>query len=125
VTAETSAPAAAELPRPWGRALWIAAGTLWVPTVVPLALGMLSGSSHALQGYLLFLPTIPGILAPVLFGLDDFWFVLVAVLPTLAMFGGLAVAAREMPRGLLYVVQGVVMTLIAFEAIGFAYALRA
>jgi hypothetical protein len=124
VTAQTVAPAVAALPRPWGRALLIAAGTVWVPTAVPLAFGMLGESSSALR-YLLFLPAIPGVITPVLRGLDGFWFVLAAVVPTLLAFGGLAVAVRRLPRALLHIVQGLLMTLIALEAIGFANALRA
>ena len=124
MTAEASASAAGgELPRSWRRALWIAAGTLWVPTAVPLVLGMPGDSGGALRDYLLSLPLIPGIVVPVLCGLDGFWLVLAAALPALAAFGVLAVLARELPRPLLYVVQGVVMTLVACESIGFAYAL--
>lgn len=120
-----TAVAAETLPRPRARAFAIAAATLWLPTAAPMVLGIMRDSHSAATSYLLFLPTIPGVIFPVLLGLDDLWFVLAAAAPTLAALAALYAAARELPRRWLHAAQGLAMALVALEAIGFAHALCA
>lgn len=103
----------------------VAAGTLWLPVLVPLLTGMLRDCDHCLQNYLLCCVLVPGILAPVLLGLDDAWFVVVGGATTLVLFVGLWVALHELPRWWRWALQAVVVLAISFEAIGFAHALRA
>jgi len=113
------------LPRPRRRALGIAAGTLWLPCLLPIVLGMLRDCGHCMETYLKMFAMVPGVIVPVLLRLEDVWFGVVAVAVTLGALGGLYAAAREMPRGLLYALQGVVMVLVGVESIGLVAALRA
>jgi hypothetical protein len=68
VTAGAAAPAPG---LPWRRALVRAAAMVWLPTLAPVVTGMLSGCGHCATTYWLSLPTVPGLLAPVLLQLDD------------------------------------------------------
>jgi hypothetical protein len=105
------------------RALAHAAAALWLPVAVPLLLGM-PADAGARADYLGSAPIVPCILAPVLLGLEA-WFVVVGGAATLVAFAVLALALRELPRVLGAALQAVVAVAVAFEAIGFAYALSA
>jgi hypothetical protein len=122
VTARTAAP---PLGMPWRTALLRAATVLWLPPLVPVGLGLLADCGHCGATYLLLLPIVPGVLVPVLLGLDDAWFGIAGAAVTLALFGVVAVALRELPRALAIATQALVSAAVAFEAIGLAYALRA
>ncbi len=114
------------LPRPRRTALLHAAATLWVPVLAPVGLGMLgNGSAQAATHFWLGSPIVPGVLVAVLVHADGVWFVLAALLPTLALFLGLYLAAREVPARLLYTIELAIVLLVAFQAIGFLYALQA
>jgi hypothetical protein len=109
----------------WRHAMQRAACTLWLPVLVPVVTGMLRDCSHCLTNYLLCSPLVPGILVPVLCNLDGAAFFVVGGVMTLLLFALVALLLRELPRGFGYVAQAIVTVLIAFEAIGFAGALRA
>ncbi len=102
-----------------------AAAVSWLPALAPIVTGMLRDCGQCLQAYLLSLPLVPGILAPVLLGLDDTLFFVAGGAATLALFGGLTVALRELPRALGLALQATVVLGVAFAAIGYANALRA
>lgn len=102
-----------------------AAGALWLPVLVPLATGMLRGCGHCQASYLLSLPLVPGVLPPALVGLDGAAFFVAAGVVTLAAFAALAAALHALPRALGHVVAGLAAAAVAFEAIGYAHALRA
>ncbi len=110
---------------PWRAALWRAAAASWLPTLVPILFGLLRDCGHCQGSYLLSLPIVPGVLLPALCQLDDAWFFVVGGATTLALFAGLALLLRELPVRLGWVAQGLAAVLVAFEAIGFAMALRA
>jgi hypothetical protein len=121
-----NAPAAANhLGLPARRALLHAAAALWLPALVPIVTGMLRGCPHCQESYLVSLPIVPGILAPVLLNLDDAPFVVCGAAVTLGLLAVLALLLYELPRGLALAVQIVAAVAITFEAIGFAHALRA
>lgn len=103
----------------------VAALTLWVPVLVPIVTGMLGGSSHALQNYLLCLPLVPGIIVPTLLQLDDAWYMIVAGLATLLLFAVVCWLLSRLRRGPAIAVQVAVVLAVTFEAIGFANALLA
>lgn len=116
----------AVLPRPRAVALRHAALTLWAPALVPVLLGMLgNGSSHAASSFWQMFPLVPGAIFGALTGFQGVWFVLAAAGPTLFAFGGLYLAAREMPPRLLCGVETLVVALVALEAIGLVCALKA
>jgi hypothetical protein len=98
---------------------------LWLPVLVPIATGVLRGCGHCQTSYVLSVPVVPGVLVPAMLGLDDAAFVVVAGAATLAAFAVLTIALHELPRWLGHVVQGLAAVLVAFEAIGYAHALRA
>ena len=120
-----AAATAPQLGLPARRALVRAVLVVWLPALVPIATGTLRGCGHCLQSYLLSLPLVPGVLAPVLLGLDDAVFFVVAGVVTLLVFVVTALAVYELPRPLARVVELVVVLAVAFEAIGYANALRA
>ncbi|MFY9343075.1 MAG: hypothetical protein WAT39_11330 [Planctomycetota bacterium] len=106
-------------------ALLQAACTVWLPVLTPVVTGMLRGSTHAQQMYLLSFPLVPGILVPVLLNLDDAWFFIAGGVVTLALFAVVVLALRELPRKFGFAVQAVVVLAVAAEAIGYTNALRA
>lgn len=110
----------AALPRPRPRALLLAAGTVWLPCLLPVVFGQLSDAGGAFYVYLALVPIVPGGLVAMLMQLDDAAFVVAAALPTLLLFGGVYAAARRWPRLGLYVAQTLVIALVAFEAVVFA-----
>jgi hypothetical protein len=101
-----------------------AALTLWLPVVVPLVTGMLRDCDHCLQNYLLSLPLVPGILVPVLLGLDDALFFVVGGAATLLCFATVW-AVLQLPSPWHRVLQVVVVLAVTAESIGYATALRA
>jgi hypothetical protein len=102
-----------------------AALVVWLPALAPLASGTLRGCGDCQTRYLLALPTVPGVLVPVLCGLDDAWFFLAGGVAALGLFGLVALCLHELPRLPARVVQVLVVLAVAGEAIGFAHALRA
>jgi hypothetical protein len=119
-----NAAAAPTLGLPARTAMLRAVFTLWLPVAVPLVTGMLSGCGHCSTTYLLCAPIVPGILAGVLFDLQEAWFFVVGGLVTLAMWALLALLLRELPRAFGHVVQGIAALAITAASIGFAQALR-
>ena len=111
--------------RSWRRAFGLAALTVWLPVLVPFVGGPLRECGHCLQTFLLFLPMVPGALAPTLLQVPGSWFFVVGGLVTLLGFGMLAVVLRELPRPWSLGVQVAVAIGIAAEAWGFAWLLRA
>ncbi|MCK5943967.1 MAG: hypothetical protein KAI24_18425 [Planctomycetes bacterium] len=107
------------------RALAIAAGTLWLPCLLPIVLGLLRDCSHCMHTFLAMFLMVPGVIVPVLLRLEDVWFGEAGAAVTLAVFAGLYAAARELPTRWLYALQVVAMLLIGLEAVGLAMALRA
>ena len=103
----------------------IAALTLWLPVLVPIVTGMLGGSRHAFESYLLCLPLVPGILVPTLLQLDDAPYMIVAGLATLLLFALVCWALARLPRRPAITVQVAVVLAVTFEAIGFANSLLA
>lgn len=102
-----------------------AALALWLPVLAPLAAGMFRDCGHCAVTYLLSLPLVPGTIVPALLRLDDAAFVAVAGLATLAAFAGVWWLLARLRRPWTWVVQAIVALLVAFEAIGYANALRA
>lgn len=102
-----------------------AAATPWLPCLLPPVLGLLRGCSHCVGTYWKMSALAPGVIAPVLLLLDDLWFGVGGTVATLAALGVLYLAAREMPRRLLYGVAVVAMLAVGFEAVGLSHALRA
>lgn len=113
------------LPRARKRALWIAVGTLWLPCLMPIVLGILRDCSHCMITYLQLFAIVPGVIVPVLLRLEDAWFGVAGAGVTLAALVGLYAAARQMPRAWLYALQVLVMLLVGLEAIALAQLLRA
>src|SRR5690606_28139383 len=102
-----------------------AALALWLPALVPLVGGLLGACAQCTATYLLSLPLVPGTIVPALLRLDDAAFVAVAGLATLAAFAGVWWLLARLRRPWTWVVQAIVALLVAFEAIGYANALRA
>ena len=121
----SAAAASPALDLPWRRALVRAAATVWLPTLVPIVTGMLSGCGHCATTYWLSLPTVPGLLAPVLLQLDDAPFFVVGGLVALLLFALTALLLRELPPKLGYAAQAIVALAVAFESVGLAMAMRA
>lgn len=121
----TTGAAAPPLGLPWRRALVRAAATVWLPTLVPVVTGMLSGCGHCASTYWLSLPTVPGLLAPVLLQLDDAPFFVVGGLVALLLFALTALLLRELPAKAGYAAQAIVAIAVAFESVGIAMAMRA
>jgi hypothetical protein len=121
--------ATATASRPFGMPLraasWRAVSWLWLPALLPLPLGMLSDCSHCVTSYWLSLPIVPGVLAPVLLQLDNAWFFVVGGAVALGLYALLVLLLRELPRGYALAVRLVFAVVVALQAIGFAYALRA
>ena len=117
-------PAARGALRTRARSVGLAAATLWLPTLVPLALGMLQ-DGDVVSRYLQFVPVLPGIVPAVLTGADGVLLVVVALLVTVVAVAVLYVLMRELPRRIGYPVQGLVMVLVALQSVGFAHALLA
>lgn len=117
--------AASSLESPWRRALVRAAATVWLPTLAPVVTGMLSGCGHCATNYWLSLPTVPGLLAPVLLQLEDAPFFVVGGLVALLLFALTALLLRELPAKLGYAAQAVVALAVALESVGVAAAMRA
>lgn len=109
----------------WRAALVRAALTVWLPTLVPIVAGMLSGCGHCASTYGRMLPIVPGVLVPVVAGLEHTAFVVVGAVVALALFALTALLLRELPRRLGYFAQGVVALAVAGEAIALAVAMRA
>jgi len=105
------------LPRPRGRALLLAAGTLWLPCLVPMVFGMLSTTGNAPSMFTMLLPLMPGMLLPMLLRLDGLAFVVTAAVPALLLFAGVYFAARSLPRRTLYFVQVPVIALCVLQAV--------
>ena len=110
---------------PWWRALVRAAATVWLPTLVPVAFGMLRDCSHCATNYWLSLPTVPGLLAPVLLQLQDALFFVVGGLVALLLFALTSLLLRELPPKLGYAAQAIVALGVALESVGIAAAMRA
>ncbi len=111
--------------RSWRRAMLLAAASVWLPTLLPVVLGMLHDCGHCLCTWWLCMPMVPGALPAVLLQLEDAWFFVVGGAVSLALFGGLALVLRELPRPWSHLAQSVVVLAVAAQAIGFAFALRA
>ncbi len=120
-----TADASSAVGRPWRRALVRAACTVWLPTLVPVAFGMLRDCSHCATNYWLSLPTVPGLLAPVLLQLQDVPFFVVGGLVALLLFALTALLLRELPPKLGYAAQAIVALGVALESVGIAAAMRA
>ncbi len=99
--------------------------TLYLPCLCPVLLGVLRECSHCMQTYLKLYVIVPGVIVPVLLQLDDVWFGVGGAAATLLAFSALYLAARELPPWMLRAVQVVAVLLVAVEAVGLAYALRA
>lgn len=121
----SEAAAAPVLGLPWRRALVRAAATVWLPTLAPVVTGMLSSCGHCATTYWLALPTVPGLLAPVLLQLDDAPFFVVGGLVALLLFALTALLLRELPAKAGYAAQAIVALAVAFESVGLAMAMRA
>ncbi len=111
-------------PRSWRRAFVTAAWTIWLPTLLPAATGMLAECAHCATTYALSLPIVPGLIAAVAMGLQGVWFVVGGGAATLALLGVVAIVRHEAPRGLAQAVQAAAALLSAVAAIGYAHALR-
>lgn len=122
MTAGAAAPASG---LPWRRALVRAATTVWLPTLAPVVTGMLSGCGHCAATYWLSLPTVPGLLAPVLLQLDDAPFYVAGGLVALLLFALTALLLRELPAKAGYAAQAIVAVGVAIESVGIAAAMRA
>ena len=120
MTAAARQVAAEALPRPRPRALLLAAGTVWLPCLLPVVFGLLSDAGQAFSIYFLCAPIVPGGLVSMLLRLDGAAFFVAAALPTLLLFWGVYAAARAWPRPWLYVVQTLVIAQVAFAAVVFA-----
>jgi hypothetical protein len=112
------------LPRPRGRALGLAAATVWGPCLLPLLLGLLRDCSHCLTTYAKLFAIVPGVLLPVLTEHNGAWFGALGGAATLALLVGNYCAARELPRRWLYATQALTGVLIGLESVALAYALR-
>lgn len=112
---------AAERPT-WGRAWLLAAGTVWLPTLLPFVFGQLR-DGHVLQSYARMLLAVPGLLPAVLLGLQGTRCFVVAAATSLALCSLVAVAVRDGVTPMTRLMQGVVIALVAVEAFGFAYVL--
>lgn len=112
------------LPRTRGRALGLAAATIWVPCLLPAVLGMLRDCSHCLWAFAKLFVIVPGVLVPVLAQLDDAWFGCAGAAVTLALLVVYYLAARELPRRWLHAAQALGVVAIGLEAIVLAYLLR-
>jgi hypothetical protein len=111
--------------RSWRRAACLAGLSVWLPVLVPVCFGLLRDCGHCARTYWLCSALVPGLLPSVLLQLDDAVFFVVAAAVTLGLFGGLAVALRELPRPWHWVAQGPVAVVSTLSALGFAMALRA
>lgn len=102
-----------------------AALVLWLPVLLPLVTGMLHEEAHVASTYLLSAPLVPGILVPVLLQLDGAWFFVVGGLVTALLFAALCWGLARLPRPWALALQVAIVLLVAFEAVGYANALRA
>jgi len=118
-----SAPSAAAPPA-WRRCCANASWTVWLPTLLPVLTGALADCGHCATSYLLSLPLVPGLLAPVAMGLDDAAFFVAGGAATLALFGVVVLALVEAPRWLAVAAQAAVALLSGLTALGYAHALR-
>ena len=114
----------ASLPRRRGRALGLAAATIWAPCLLPLVAGSLCDCSHCLWTYFKLFAIVPGVLLPTLAQLDDAWFGVAGAATTLALLGVYYLAARELPQRWLYAAQSLALLAIGAESLALAYALR-
>jgi len=115
------APAAAT---PWRRCCANASSTIWLPTLLPVLTGALADCGHCATSYLLSLPLVPGLLAPLAMGLDDAWFFAVGGAATLMLWFVVVLVLVEAPRWLAVATQAAATLVVAGTAFGYAHALR-
>jgi hypothetical protein len=125
----TAVPGAVPRALSWPAAFGRAALVLWLPALLPLAVGPLGGCGHCTRTYSAILPIVPAVVVPALAGAEGVWFGVAGGVATAAVFGTLATALRELTgRGRRWLARGasaVVALVIAAEALAFATALRA
>ncbi|MFO0278651.1 MAG: hypothetical protein ACK533_15380 [Planctomycetota bacterium] len=109
---------------PWRRCCANATWTIWLPTLLPVLTGALADCGHCATSYLLSLPLVPGLLAPVAMGLDDAWFFAVGGAATIMLWFVVALVLVEAPRWLAVATQAAAALLVAGTALGYAQALR-
>jgi hypothetical protein len=108
--------------RSWPAAFGAAAIALWGPAIALVVL--LSGEPPGLLAACM--PTLPGSFVPALCGVNaSAAFFTIAGAVTVAMLGVLAVALRELPRGLAIAAQGLAALFVFAQALVLAAMLRA
>ncbi|MFK7742341.1 MAG: hypothetical protein AB8H80_18655 [Planctomycetota bacterium] len=107
------------------RAALLAAGTVWLPTLLPVVIGAFRDCDHCLWTYLSIAVIVPGMLASVWLQLNGAWFVLAAALPTLVLAGAVYACCRRLSRRALYAVQVLVILFVGFVSVAIGEAVRA
>jgi hypothetical protein len=118
-------PALMKLPRSWSKSILLALATLYLPLVVPFAIGPLTECDHCVSSYLKLTPFVPGIALGFALGTMSRLFFVVAGAASLALLTGCTFTARRLPVRSLLVVHVPLMLLVGLEACAFAAILRA
>ncbi|MGE3175459.1 MAG: hypothetical protein AB7O97_22745 [Planctomycetota bacterium] len=105
------------------RALRHAALALWLPALLPFAIGPLRECDHCVRQYLLWAPVGPGILPAVAFTQGTLGMVAVAAVTTLLLLAGLTAGIRALGRHWPWAAL-VAFALCGAEAVAFSRALR-
>ena len=119
-------PSQMKLPRSWPKSALLALLTLYLPLVVPFAVGPLTECDHCVSSYLAWAPIVPGVaMSFVLLGIMSQLFFVAAGAVTLALLVCCVFTARRLSTRSLLVVHVPLMVLVGLEACAFAALLRA
>lgn len=97
--------------------------TLWLPALLPFAVGPLRECGHCVRTYLCFVPVLPGVLLGMLAPRHDWAFLAVAALASALLLAVATLAMRALGRHWPWLV--IVLAMVSgLQAIGFAHLLR-